>query len=353
MLDYEVSQLENFTIDSIEDLFAIMTRCCAIKKISSTEKPFDYKSYFLDDGDFDEILELLKKKYLNGYNYNRKKNKLYIFDDHLPLASAISKNYNKLLKEKKRFVEVEDFSKDYFFDTATKGETEKEKEENLERVQNIIKNPDFTFNHCVYYNEPLLSAMSLYRRLRSNPERKMSISQITLFIEAIGLPLRLTLSFPKGSVRDKKYAPIFHGISNVQDQLNCYFCMEHLDFSKWIRTIAPKKDDKNPKRFLQIYRRYMENVMYYNDFAEIAEMIGAKIKIGFSTEMIQKYQICQENISKISNSMKQLPLSDEFSQKIESKILESIPSGIFDIQVAECLIQLEEQRKRDQNKEKE
>lgn len=349
MFDYEVSRLEDFTLDSINDLLAIMSRCCAIKKISSTEKPFEYKSDYLEHGDFNEILELLKKKYLNGYNYNRRKkdadqnNTLYFFDEHLPLAGAISKNYNKLLKEKQRFVEVKEFSRDYFFDTATKGESEEEKEENLERVQNIIKNPDFTFNHCIYYNEPLLSAMSLYRRLRNDPDKKLTLSQITLFIEAIGLPLRLNLSFPEGSVRDKKYTPIFQDISNVQDQLNCYFCLEHLDFSKWIRTIVPKKGDENPKRFLQIYRRYMENVMYYKDFGEIVEMIGAKIKICFSAETIQKYRVCHENMSKISDSIKQLSLSDELSTKIESKILESIPSGTFDIQFAECLVHLKDE----------
>lgn len=353
MLDYDVSRLEDYTLESIGDLFALMTRCCAIKKVSATERPFDYTSDYIEYGDFDTILKLFRNKYLKDYyskkeTEKRKKGLKSLTNEHLPLASAIAENYNELLKEKQRFIKVEDFSRDYFFDIATRGESEKEKEENMKYVQDIIKSPDFTFNHCIYYNDSMMSAMSLYRRLRLGP-KKMTISQLTLLISAIGLPLKLNLSFPKDSVCDRKYASIFQEIPNIQDQLNCYFCLEHLDFSKWVRKIATKKEDASTanrlKRFKQIYRRYMENIMYYNDLAEIAEMIGAKIRISFSAEIIQKYRICQENIRVISHNMKQLSLPDELSTEIESKILESITSDTFDLQIAECLIRLEDERK--------
>lgn len=171
-----------------------------------------------------------------------------------------------------------------------------------------------------------------------------------LLISAFGLPLRLNLSFPKGSVREKKYGPIFQTIPNIVDQLNCYFCMEHINLSKWLRKFASKnkdtmykKNSDNHKLYEQIYRRYIENGLYYTDILNFVEMFGASIKISFTPETIQKYQCYQE-----VKQMLALYSHDKTSEEIGSNVLESIDD--FDVLVAECLLKLDEERKNNVNK---
>ncbi len=360
MLDYDVSRLEDFSLGSMNDLFAVMAQCSSsINHVSiKSEKPesgkFEYESDYLEYGDFNPILELFKKRYLKDYyekktSYKRRGETKDFNKMFLPLVSVIADNYNALLTEKQRFVKVEDYSKEYLFDIAANGSSEEEKFENFKRAQEMIKDPDFTFNHCIYYKDSLISTMSLYRRLRVG-KNKVTVSQIMLLISAFGLPLRLNLSFPKGSVREKKYGPIFQTIPNIVDQLNCYFCMEHINLSKWLRKFASKnkdtmykKNSDNHKLYEQIYRRYIENGLYYTDILNFVEMFGASIKISFTPETIQKYQCYQE-----VKQMLALYSHDKTSEEIGSNVLESIDD--FDVLVAECLLKLDEERKNNVNK---
>lgn len=347
MFDYDISTLEKFSFDSICDVFAIIAKNYQVKPNCDTE-PFHYKSYYLSDEEVEESKENKKDKKKDKKNKKDNEDKetqvncdiipksliekyqrMYAEEkistnytiDKIPYE-ILSRKYNHLLNEKKEFTKIEGYKKALMDQKVLKGELD------------MVKDVNFSNSYYPYASISELAPISLYRRLRTDPY-EMSMSMMILIIEASDFPLKLTLAFEKGSIREKKYTPIFHGMDNIQEQLECYAALESLSLTRLA---------KNGLKFSKYaYLNLFTGIIKFKEFEAFAETIGAKIKISFTADVIEQYKTYQAATTKILNEVQKVTPSN-INNRLKDQILKDILDTTPELEIVESLIQLEKNR---------
>lgn len=321
MFNYDISELENFSFSSIRDVFALIAQSYNIKSKYDIDT-FKYESDYLNR---DKSYKILPRSWIEKcyaqYAESDKNKANYIIKG--AGYDILSERYNQLLRDKKKFIENENYKKTLMDEEMKNGEIGK------------IVDVNYTNSYFPYSTIPIIADYSMYKRLRTDPYA-MPIPMIMLIIEASGFPLRMTLEFEKGSIMHEKYTPIFNAIPSVYEQLVYYFSIECITVKTYITEVLNMRK--------RTYTNFIHGSINYEEFEKIANSIGAKLKISFTHQIIKTYDSYKKKTDKLMKNIQKLIYDDDDKSIIESKIKNSILKDIPELEITETLIKLEKMR---------
>lgn len=352
MFDYDVSVLEEFSFESIYDLFAIIAQVYTTKEINSNNLSFDYceKTTYLGDTKNKEIMEMIQKIqslitdiYINNGEYQEVKLKITNTPNQKGsiLNNILRLHYNSLFEKKKSIIENAALNTNNIYQ-------KKFASNSMTTDISSSIDPDF-LNECFFYiSESPIAYTSFYRRLRTNLDRQNVIA-LESIVSSTCFPLKLRIAFKKGSARQKKYTPIFNEIDTLQDQLFCFFGIEGINPNKFSTYVLKAANKTN------IFRQIKLGSLSYKNFMTILDALDAKIEIVLTDEIIDRYKkyqsIIKNTISLYTNSLKTSHIESYNIRETEINDLQlTLKKDIIkkepELQLANYFIQLEELRKK-------
>ena len=200
----------------------------------------------------------------------------------------------------------------------------------------LIKDVNFTNSYFAYVPTTELAPLPLYRRLKLDPY-EMATTIISLIIEASDFPLKLTLEFEKDSVRYKRYVHLFDALNDIQDQLECYMALEGITMTRLAKEIGFPK---------YAYNNIFARIIKFNDFKQLTDMVGAKIKITFTPQIIKTYSSCKLMFEKMLSNIDDMVFkNDQCKESIKYQLFCSIIREAPELAIVESLIELEQLRR--------
>ena len=200
----------------------------------------------------------------------------------------------------------------------------------------LIKDVNFTNSYFAYVPTTELAPLPLYRRLKLDPY-EMATTIISLIIEASDFPLKLTLEFEKDSVRYKRYVHLFDALNDIQDQLECYMALEGITMTRLAKQIGFPK---------YAYNNIFSRIIKFNDFKQLTDMVGAKIKITFTPQIIKTYSSCKLMFEKMLSNIDDMVFkNDQCKESIKYQLFCSIIREAPELAIVESLIELEQLRR--------
>ena len=195
---------------------------------------------------------------------------------------------------------------------------------------------NFTNSYFAYVPTTELAPLPLYRRLKLDPY-EMATTIISLIIEASDFPLKLTLEFEKDSVRYKRYVHLFDALNDIQDQLECYMALEGITMTRLAKQIGFPK---------YAYNNIFSRIIKFNDFKQLTDMVGAKIKITFTPQIIKTYSSCKLMFEKMLSNIDDMVFkNDQCKESIKYQLFCSIIREAPELAIVESLIELEQLRR--------
>ena len=330
MFDYDVSTLKDFTFSSIYDVFALIAQNYPVRSRYDIES-FEYKSDYLAEG---KSYKIVPKSFFEKYQKEYEDEKEKFFKDYYGTqgASAIYSpcdiltiKYNKLLNNRKEIIETKGITSRKYMD-----------KEISNHKFDLIKDVNFTNSYFAYVPTTELAPLPLYRRLKLDPY-EMATTIISLIIEASDFPLKLTLEFEKDSVRYKRYVHLFDALNDIQDQLECYMALEGITMTRLAKQIGFPK---------YAYNNIFSRIIKFNDFKQLTDMVGAKIKITFTPQIIKTYSSCKLMFKKMLSNIDDMVFkNDQCQESIKYQLFCSIIREAPELAIVESLIELEQLRR--------
>ena len=233
--------------------------------------------------------------------------------------------YNKLLNNRKEIIETKGITSRKYMD-----------KEISNHKFDLIKDVNFTNSYFAYVPTTELAPLPLYRRLKLDPY-EMATTIISLIIEASDFPLKLTLEFEKDSVRYKRYVHLFDALNDIQDQLECYMALEGITMTRLAKEIGFPK---------YAYNNIFARIIKFNDFKQLTDMVGAKIKITFTPQIIKTYSSCKLMFEKMLSNIDDMVFkNDQCKESIKYQLFCSIIREAPELAIVESLIELEQLRR--------
>ena len=319
MFDYDVSTLKDFTFNSIYDVFALIAQNYPVRSKYDIED-FEYKSDYLDEKKIYKIVpSLLFEKHQKEFSYEYATQG--VPTTYSP-CNILSIKYNKLLNNRKELIEKKGITSRKYLD-----------KEISNHKFDLIKDVNFTNSYFAYASTTELAPLSLYRRLRLDPY-EMATTIISLIIEAYDFPLKLTKEFEKDSVRHKRYVHLFETLDDIQDQLECYMALEGITMTRLAKELGFPKYAYN-----NIFSRFIK----FNDFKQLTDTIGAKIKIAFTPQVIKAYSSYKSIFEKMLNNIDDMVFeNDQCKESIKYQLFYNIIKEVPELSIVESLIELEQ-----------
>lgn len=317
MFDYDVSVLENFSFNSIRDVFALLAQNYQVTSKYDIER-FKYKSYYLNAKKTYKIIpQSLIEKYCKEDSKKKISNKYAATG--IPYG-ILSEKYNQLLNEKKQFTQIEGYTKTFL--------NQKIKDGDFDKVQDA----NYTNSYYPYAGLNNIADFSMYRRLRKDPY-DMPIHEIMLILDASHFPLKMTMEFPEGSILYKKYKTIFNSIPSIYEQLMCYFSIEFISSKTLTLEIY--------NGVQSAYKSLIHGSIKFQTFEEIVNSLGAEVKISFVPEIIKTYNSYKVLVDEIFKDIYKAILNND-KKIVKSQILNGILKENPELEIAESLIKLEQ-----------
>ena len=149
--------------------------------------------------------------------------------------------------------------------------------------------------------------------------------------------LKLTLEFEKDSVRYKRYVHLFDALNDIQDQLECYMALEGITMTRLAKQIGFPK---------YAYNNIFSRIIKFNDFKQLTDMVGAKIKITFTPQIIKTYSSCKLMFEKMLSNIDDMVFkNDQCKESIKYQLFCSIIREAPELAIVESLIELEQLRR--------
>lgn len=330
MFDYDVSTLKDFTFSSIYDVFALIAQNYPVRSRYDIES-FEYKSDYLAEG---KSYKIVPKSFFEKYQKEYEDEKGKFFKDYYGTQGAsavyspcdiLTIKYNKLLNNRKEIIETKGITSRKYMD-----------KEISNHKFDLIKDVNFTNSYFAYVPTTELAPLPLYRRLKLDPY-EMATTIISLIIEASDFPLKLTLEFEKDSVRYKRYVHLFDALNDIQDQLECYMALEGITMTRLAKEIGFTK---------YAYNNIFSRIIKFNDFKQLTDMVGAKIKITFTPQIIKTYSSCKLMFEKMLSNIDDMVFkNDQCKESIKYQLFCSIIREAPELAIVESLIELEQLRR--------
>ena len=130
---------------------------------------------------------------------------------------------------------------------------------------------------------------------------------------------------------------MFDALNDIQDQLECYMALEGITMTRLAKQIGFPK---------YAYNNIFSRIIKFNDFKQLTDMVGAKIKITFTPQIIKTYSSCKLMFEKMLSNIDDMVFkNDQCKESIKYQLFCSIIREAPELAIVESLIELEQLRR--------